>query len=172
MRCTRSGGSIVSPTFLAGSMMVRSNSDRSIAPSRTREALIELGRTPVGLIAIAFAGLTALAAIALAPLGATLFYLGLSAAWTAGATVAFTQALVLPLLEPFLAGLTPLAAITAYRFAVADKKERSLRSGLPARPALLAWLVGVIVFVAMVVAAEFVNTLVLKAGQVDTAVFR
>ncbi|MFY9625644.1 MAG: adenylate/guanylate cyclase domain-containing protein [Rhodoplanes sp.] len=92
-----------------------------------REALIELGRTSDGLIAIAFAGLTALAAIALAPLGATLFYLGLSAAWTAGATVAFAQALVLPLVEPFLAGLAALAATIGYRFVVADKEERFLR---------------------------------------------
>lgn len=92
-----------------------------------REALVELGRTPDGLIAIAFASLTALAAVALAPLGATLFYLGLSAAWTAGATVAFTQALVLPLVEPFLAGLAALAATIGYRFVVADKQERFLR---------------------------------------------
>ena len=34
-RCTRSGGSNVSLTFLAGSTMVRSSSDRGIAPSRT-----------------------------------------------------------------------------------------------------------------------------------------
>ena len=35
MRCTRPGGSNASPTFLAGSTMVRSSSERGIAPSRT-----------------------------------------------------------------------------------------------------------------------------------------
>src|SRR5262245_50212184 len=35
MRCTSLGGSNVSPTFLAGSTMVRSSSERSIEPSRT-----------------------------------------------------------------------------------------------------------------------------------------
>jgi adenylate cyclase len=92
-----------------------------------RDALVELGRTADGLIAIAFAGLTALAALMLAPIGAVLVYLGLAAAWTVGAIAAFTQALALPLVEPFLAGLAALAATIGYRFVVADREERFLR---------------------------------------------
>jgi adenylate cyclase len=75
-----------------------------------RNALMEPGRVADGLIAVIFAGLTAFAAIMLAPFGAVLVYLGLAAAWTAGATAAFTQALALPLVEPFLAGLAALSA--------------------------------------------------------------
>jgi adenylate cyclase len=92
-----------------------------------RNALMEPGRVADGLIAVIFAGLTAFAAIMLAPFGAVLVYLGLAAAWTAGATAAFTQALALPLVEPFLAGLAALSATIGYRFIVADKEERFLR---------------------------------------------
>ena len=92
-----------------------------------RDALVEPSRIVGGLIAIAFGGLTAFAAILLAPIGAVLVYLGLAAAWTAGATVAFTQTLALPLVEPFLAGLAALSATIGYRFIIADKEERFLR---------------------------------------------
>ena len=92
-----------------------------------RDALVEPGRVVDGLIAVIFAGLTAFAAIMLAPFGAVLVYLGLAAAWTAGATAAFTQALALPLVEPFLAGLAALSATIGYRFIIADKEERFLR---------------------------------------------
>ncbi len=92
-----------------------------------RDALMEPGRVADGLIAVIFAGLTAFAAIMLAPFGAVLVYLGLAAAWTAGATAAFTQALALPLVEPFLAGLAALSATIGYRFIIADKEERFLR---------------------------------------------
>jgi hypothetical protein len=79
------------------------------------------------LIVIISAGLTAFAAIILASIGAVLVYLGFAAAWTASATVAFTQTLALPFVEPFLAGLAAVSATTGYRFIVADKEERFLR---------------------------------------------
>ena len=92
-----------------------------------RDALVEPSRIVDGLIAIAFAGLTAFAAILFAPVSAVLAYVGLAAAWTAGATVAFTQTLALPLVEPFLAGFAALSATIGYRFIIADKEERFLR---------------------------------------------
>ena len=92
-----------------------------------RDALVEPGRIVDGLIATAFAGLTAFAAMLLAPVSAVLAYVGLAAAWTAGATVALTQTLALPLVEPFLAGFAALSATIGYRFIIADKEERFLR---------------------------------------------
>jgi class 3 adenylate cyclase len=92
-----------------------------------RDALVEPGRIADAAIATAFAGMTALAALLLAPLAAALTYIGLLAAWTAGATAAFTQALALPLVGPALAGLAALSATVGYRFVVADREERLLR---------------------------------------------
>ena len=92
-----------------------------------RDALIELGQTGSIAAAVAFAALTAAAALVLAPLSASLAYLGLAAAWTGGATVAFTQALVIPLAEPLIAGLLALGATIGYRFVTADKDKRLLR---------------------------------------------
>jgi len=93
-----------------------------------RDAVVELGRLPVTIIAIAFAGLVALAARMLTPSGAAVVYVALVAIWTCGATLAFTRSLALPLTEPFLAGLVSMLAITAYRLVVTDKGERLLRS--------------------------------------------
>jgi adenylate cyclase len=93
-----------------------------------RDAVVEPGRVPATMIAIAFAALAALAARLLAPGTAAAVYLGMVALWTAGATLAFTRSLALPLSEPFVAGLAAMAAIGAYRFVVTDKGERLLRS--------------------------------------------
>jgi adenylate cyclase len=92
-----------------------------------RDTVVEPGRLPAAIIAIAFAALAALAARILAPGVAVLVLLGMSAIWTAVATVAFARSLALPLSEPFLAGLCSMAAIVAYRLGVADKGERLLR---------------------------------------------
>ncbi len=91
------------------------------------EALIEPGRIANGLMAAAFAGLAAFAALALSPIGALAAYFGLAAAWTAGATVAFQYAVALPLVQPFVAGLVATAATVGYRFVIADREERFLR---------------------------------------------
>ena len=92
-----------------------------------RDAIVELGRFPVTMIAIAFAALASLAARMLAPGGAAVAYLGMVAAWTCFATLAFALSLALPLSEPFLAGLAAMAAIIAYRLVVTDRGERLLR---------------------------------------------
>jgi adenylate cyclase len=92
-----------------------------------RDAVVEPGRLPTVMIAIAFAALAALAARVLAPGAAALVYLGMAAIWTSFATLAFARSLALPLSEPFLAGLASMAAIVAYRLVVTDKGERLLR---------------------------------------------
>jgi adenylate cyclase len=92
-----------------------------------RDALTELNRAGVAVIAIVFAGLIALAAQLLGPGSAAAAYVAATAAWTAGATVAFNHALALPLIEPAVAGLFALLATVGYRFVVADKAKRFLR---------------------------------------------
>jgi adenylate cyclase len=93
----------------------------------TRDAVVELNPFPTAMIAIAFAGLAALAAWGLAPVAAACVYLGMVAIWTGVATLVFTRSLELPLTEPFLAGLAAMVAITAWRLVVTDKGERLLR---------------------------------------------
>jgi adenylate cyclase len=92
-----------------------------------RDAVVEFGRFPTAMIAIAFAALASLAARMLAPGRAAVTYLGLVAAWTCFATLAFARSLALPLSEPFLAGLVSMTAIVAYRLVVTDRGERLLR---------------------------------------------
>jgi adenylate cyclase len=91
------------------------------------DALTELDRGWVTAIAIVFAGFAALAAQLLGPSGASAAYVGGVLAWSAGATVAFAHALVLPLVEPAVVGLFALMATVGYRFIVADKDKRFLR---------------------------------------------
>ncbi|HWZ38401.1 MAG TPA: adenylate/guanylate cyclase domain-containing protein [Bradyrhizobium sp.] len=92
-----------------------------------RDALVELGRVPTIAIAIGFALLAAAAARRLAPAFAALAFVGMMAIWTLGATLAFSKTLVLPLSEPFAAGLAALVMITAYRLVVTDRGQRLLR---------------------------------------------
>jgi adenylate cyclase/guanylate cyclase len=92
-----------------------------------RDAAIELGRVAIFLIAALVALLAATAARLLRPVGAVLVYLAMAALGAASATVAFNHSLVLPLGEPFLAGLAALAATVGYRFIVADSDRRLLQ---------------------------------------------
>jgi adenylate cyclase len=92
-----------------------------------RDAVVELGQFTATIIAIAFAALASISARMLAPGGAAGAYVGMVVAWTGFATLAFSRSLVLPLSEPFLAGLASMAAIVAYRLVVTDKGERLLR---------------------------------------------
>jgi len=89
--------------------------------------LTELDRIERAAIAIALAALTALAALALSPLPAALAFFGIFLAWTGFATLAFHDALALPLIEPLLGGVLALAILIGYRFVVADKDKRFLR---------------------------------------------
>ncbi len=94
-----------------------------------RDALVEVGQVPTMLIAIGFALMAAVAARWLAPLLATAIYFGIMAIWTAAALLAFAKALVLPLTEPFAAGLLALPLMITYRLVVTDRGQRLLRKG-------------------------------------------
>jgi adenylate cyclase len=92
-----------------------------------RNAAIELGRLPIFLIAAAFAAIAAAAALLFRPISAALIYAAMTALGAAGAVLAFNHSLVLPLVEPFVAGLAALAAMVGFRFIVADKDRRLLQ---------------------------------------------
>src|SRR6516225_8499741 len=92
-----------------------------------RDAFVELGRWQTAMIAIGFAALAGLAGRWLAPATAAAAYLGLALVATLGATLALTRLVVLPLSEPFLAGLASLIAIIGYRLVVTDRGQRLLR---------------------------------------------
>lgn len=92
-----------------------------------RDALRELKRNPTIAIAIGFALLTALATWMLAPAAAAATYLGLVTLSALGATYAFSKAWVIPLSEPFIAGLLALLLMIAWRLVVTDRGQRLLR---------------------------------------------
>lgn len=92
-----------------------------------RDAVAELGRLPIAMIAALIAAFAAITARMLKPVGAVLVYAGAIAVYAIGATAAFNHALVLPLSEPFIAGLGALAAMVGYRFIGADKDRRLLQ---------------------------------------------
>jgi len=92
------------------------------------DALVELGRPPTISIAIGFALLVALAARMFVPAIAASIYLGMVALWTLVAALAFSRTLVLPLSEPFAAGLAALVMVIAYRLVVTDRGQRLLRN--------------------------------------------
>jgi adenylate cyclase len=92
------------------------------------EALIEVGRLGRGVIAFAFAAITAAGTLTLPLLAAVPAYLATVVLWTIGAVLAFIYSPVaLPLIEPVLAGVVSLGAATGFRFLVADKDRRFLR---------------------------------------------
>ncbi|MDA9444546.1 adenylate cyclase [Bradyrhizobium sp. CCBAU 51745] len=92
-----------------------------------RDAVTEFGVPQRAALAIGFAMVIAFAACMLAPTGAILSWLALTAAYTTVAVSAFVHALALPLTEPVLAGLTAIAMMIGYRFVIADREERFLR---------------------------------------------
>ena len=85
------------------------------------EPLREFSRTATGIAAFALAVVAAAAALAFGPTGAVLTFLGLAAAWTVGAVLAFSAALAVPLFEPPVAALAALGAMIGYRLVVADR---------------------------------------------------
>jgi class 3 adenylate cyclase len=91
------------------------------------DALVELGRNPTIAIAIGFALLAALAAWMWAPATAVAAYIGLAALTALAATFAFSKALVIPISEPFIAGLLALLLMIAWRLVVTDRGQRLLR---------------------------------------------
>jgi adenylate cyclase len=92
-----------------------------------RNAVIELGRLPIGLIAVLAAGLAAIAARMMQPVHAVVPLVAVAIVYVACATVAFHYGLALPLSEPFVAGASALTIMGAYRFIVSDKDRRLLQ---------------------------------------------
>jgi adenylate cyclase len=92
-----------------------------------RDAVTELGFPLRSILTIVFAAIVACAACVLAPGGALIAWLGLTAVYAAVAVGAFVYALALPLTEPALASLAALAMMIGYRFVLADRDERFLR---------------------------------------------
>src|SRR4029078_6287385 len=79
------------------------------------------------VLAIVFAAIIACAASMVAPGGAMIAWLGLTAAYTAVAVGASVHRVLLPPTEPALASLAALAMMIGYRFVLADRDERFLR---------------------------------------------
>lgn len=91
-----------------------------------QDAVVELGGLPIFLIATLVAAFAAIAARLVKPIAAAFIYAAFAALAVAGAAVAFNHALVIPVAEPFLAGIAALAAMVGYRFVVSDKDRRLL----------------------------------------------
>jgi serine phosphatase RsbU (regulator of sigma subunit)/CHASE2 domain-containing sensor protein len=85
------------------------------------DPLTEFGRIGTGIASFALAALAVAAALALGPNGAALAFLGIAAAWSAGATIAFRDALAVPLVGPLSTALAALSAAIGYRLVVADR---------------------------------------------------
>jgi serine phosphatase RsbU (regulator of sigma subunit)/CHASE2 domain-containing sensor protein len=85
------------------------------------DALIEFNRIGTGIASFTLAALAVAAALALGPTGAALAFIGIAGVWSAGATIAFRDALVVPLVEPLLTAFAALAAAIGYRLVVADR---------------------------------------------------
>jgi adenylate cyclase len=92
-----------------------------------RNAVRELGFVARFALTVVLASFMALAALVLGPLAATLLSLALAAAWIAGATAVFRNAVALPLFEPLIAGMITLGATIGYRFIISDRHRRLLR---------------------------------------------
>jgi adenylate cyclase len=93
-----------------------------------RAPLVELPRWTGPVFDFAFALIGASVAIVAGPLVALAGLLLGVAAWTAAAYAAFGERLVLPVAVPALAGFISLGATLGWRFVVADKDKRALRS--------------------------------------------
>jgi adenylate cyclase len=91
-----------------------------------QNAAVELGRLPIFLIAALVAAFAATTVRLVKPVSAGFIYAGCAAVGVAGAALAFNHALVIPVAEPFLAGLVALGAMVAYRFVISDKDRRLL----------------------------------------------
>jgi len=85
------------------------------------DALVEFDRIGTGIASFTLAVLAVAAALALGPTGAALTFLGIAAAWSAAATIAFRAALAVPLVESLLTALAALGAGIGYRLVVADR---------------------------------------------------
>jgi adenylate cyclase len=91
-----------------------------------QDAAIELGGVPVFLIATLVAMFGAIVARLLKPISAAFVFAAFAVLAIVGAAVVFNHAVVVPVAEPFLAGIAAMAATVGYRFVVSDKDRRLL----------------------------------------------
>jgi adenylate cyclase len=91
-----------------------------------QDAAVELGGLPIFLIATLVALFGVTAARMFKPINATLIFTAFAVLAVAGAAVVFNHAVVVPIAEPFLAGIAAMAATVGYRFVVSDKDRRLL----------------------------------------------
>ncbi|HKU06231.1 MAG TPA: CHASE2 domain-containing protein, partial [Bradyrhizobium sp.] len=91
------------------------------------DAAVELGTPASFAIALLVAALAAAGALLFAPVGAAAAFVVLAAVGLVDAVVAFKHGTVIPIVEPFVAGLGALALTIGYRFVVADKDRRLLQ---------------------------------------------
>jgi adenylate cyclase/guanylate cyclase len=91
------------------------------------DAAVELGRRATFGISLLIAALAAAGALLFAPIGAAAAFLVLAIVGIVDAVVAFKYGTVIPIVEPFLAGLGALVLTIGYRFVVADKDRRLLQ---------------------------------------------
>jgi adenylate cyclase len=91
------------------------------------DAVVELGKQATFAIAALVAGLAAAGALLFAPVGAAAAFFVLAVVGLADAVVAFRYGTIIPIVEPFLAGLGALVLTIGYRLIVADKNRRLLQ---------------------------------------------
>ena len=91
-----------------------------------QNAAVELGTGAIFAIAALIAAFAATIARLLKPIGAMSVYILFAALGVAGAAAAFDRALVIPVAEPFLAGMAALSTMVGYRFVVSDRDRRLL----------------------------------------------
>jgi adenylate cyclase len=91
------------------------------------DAVVELGKHATFAIAALVAALAATGALLFAPVGAAAAFVVLAVVGLVDAIVAFKFGTVIPVVEPFVAGLGALALTIGYRLVVADKNRRLLQ---------------------------------------------
>jgi adenylate cyclase len=89
--------------------------------------VVELGKHATFAIATLIAALAATGALLFAPIGAAAAFIVLAIVGVVDAIVAFKFGTVIPVVEPFVAGLGALALTIGYRLVVADKNRRLLQ---------------------------------------------
>jgi adenylate cyclase len=91
-----------------------------------KDAAVELGSLPIFLIAALVALFGATTARMFKPMRAAFVFIVFVVLAVAGAAVIFDHAMIIPVAEPFLAGLAAMCVTVGYRFVVSDKDRRLL----------------------------------------------
>src|SRR5262249_16210067 len=125
-RCAGEGKPVMTPfkrTSIAG-IYIHATAINNLIRN---DAAVELGKRATFGIAVLIALLAAAGALLFAPVGATAAFALLAVVGLVDAVVAFKYGTVIPVVEPFLAGIAALAVTISYRFMLADKNRRLLQ---------------------------------------------